>query len=149
MPRVQCAVRRGPQRPNVVACLVEPVVGFPERAAAQVLVGVDQRTPAEERPLPDLIAGDRARGWRLAAGLGAAGQCLGIWRPGVRRGGYLVQRDEVRSAAAATAYLDVGLGYDRQVELRAISELGEDPPGPLVSGPGPVSQHVDERAQVR
>src|ERR1700740_1697107 len=102
MPWVQCAVRGGPQRPDVVASLMEPVVGFPERAAAQVLVGVDQRAPAEERPLPDLIAGDRVRGWRLAARLGAAGQGS---RMGARRAGCLVQRDEVRSAAAAAAYL--------------------------------------------
>jgi putative ABC transport system ATP-binding protein len=76
--------------------------------------------------------------WGSFGGLGAAGRCLGIWRRGVRRGRYLVQRDEVRSAAAATAYLNVGLGYDRQVELGAVGELGEDPPGPLVSGSGPV-----------
>src|ERR1039457_47859 len=43
MPWVQRAGRCCPQRPDVVPCLVEPVVGLPQRAPAQVLVGVDER----------------------------------------------------------------------------------------------------------
>jgi len=96
----------------VVARLVELVVGFKQRAAAQVLVGVDQRAPAEECPLPDLIGRYRVRSRRLAAGLGTNGQCLSIRRLGVRGGRCLVKRYEVRSAAAATAYLDISVGYD-------------------------------------
>ena len=52
-------------------------------------------------------------------------------------------------AAAVGAYLDFGLGRDRQIELGAVGELGENPPDPLAAGPGPVPQHVDERAQIR
>jgi hypothetical protein len=144
VPWVHGAVRRGPQRPDVVAGLVQPVVGLPQRAPAQVLVNIDQRAPAEERPLPDLIAGDRVRGWQLAIGLAAACLCLGVWR-----GGHLVQRNEVRSAAAATAHLDLGLSHDRQVELGAVGVLGEDPLDPLAAGPRLVPQHINELAQTR
>ena len=56
----------------------------------------------------------------------------------VRRDGCLVQQDEVWGAAAAAARLDLHLGDDRQVELGAVGELGEDPPDPLVGGPAPV-----------
>src|SRR5580698_588231 len=56
------------QHPGEVACLVRPAVGLPQRAPPQVLVGVDQRAPAVEGPLPDLLAGDRVRGRRLIAG---------------------------------------------------------------------------------
>jgi hypothetical protein len=63
--------------------------------------------------------------------------------------GYPVQRDEVGGASAAAAQVDTGLGHDRQVELGAVGELREDPPDPLVGGPGPVPQHVDELAELR
>jgi hypothetical protein len=46
---VQRAGRCCPQRPDVVPCLVDPVVRLPQRASAQVLVGVDECAPAEER----------------------------------------------------------------------------------------------------
>ena len=52
VPWVQGAMRRGPQRPDVVARLVQPAVDFPQRVPPQVLVGVDQRAPAEGRPTP-------------------------------------------------------------------------------------------------
>jgi hypothetical protein len=148
MPRVQRTVRRRPQCPYLVACLVQPVMGFPQRAPAQVLVCVDQRAPAEERPLPDLIAGHQVRSGRLAAGLGPAGRCAGVLGLGAGRGD-LIEHDEVRSSAAPAALLDAGLGRDGQIELGAVRELGEDPPDPLISGPDPVPQHVDDRAQIR
>ena len=77
-------MRRGPKRPDVVACLVQPAVGFPQRVPPQVLAGVDQRAPAEEGPLPDLLTGDRVRGLQLTAGaLRAAGiRASGFWEPG-------------------------------------------------------------------
>jgi hypothetical protein len=97
MPWVQRALSRGPQRPDAMACLVQPAVGFPERAPAQVLVGVDQRAPAEERPLPDLIAGERVGGRDPAAGLAVtgptfAGLAAAIRGPRIRRDRRLVQR---------------------------------------------------------
>src|SRR5580692_12464611 len=66
------------QHPGVVACLVRPAVDLPQRAPPQVLVGVDQRAPAEEGPLPDLLAGDRVRGRRLIAWCLAA-WCVAVW----------------------------------------------------------------------
>jgi hypothetical protein len=60
----------------------------------------------------------------------------GFWEPG--GGGCLVQRDEVQGAAAVAARLDLRLGDDRQVELGAVGELGEDPPDPLAGGSAPV-----------
>jgi hypothetical protein len=143
MPGIQRAVRGGPQRPDVVASLMQPVVGFPRRAPTQVLVGVDQRAPAQEGPLPDLLAGDRVRDRRRAAGpivvaLAPAGRGPGTGPRGARLGWCLVQRDEVRGTAATAALVYLGLGHHRQVELGPVGELGEDPPDPLVSGPGPV-----------
>src|SRR5580698_3039860 len=85
------------QHPGEVACLVRPAVGLPQRAPPQVLVGVDQRAPAVEGPLPDLLAGDRVRGRRLTAGCAAAGRHPVVRVPGGWPG--LVQRDEVRGTA--------------------------------------------------
>ena len=79
------------QHPGEVACLVRPAVDLPQRAPPQVLVGVDQRAPAEEGPLPDLLTGDRMRGLQLTAGaLPAAGiRAAGFWEPGGAGAWYL------------------------------------------------------------
>jgi hypothetical protein len=44
------------KRADVVPCLVEPVVGLPPRAAAGVLIDVNQGTSAGERPLAEPLA---------------------------------------------------------------------------------------------
>ncbi len=46
--------------------------------------------------------------------------------PGIRLPGCLVERHEVRGGAAAA---HLSLGYDRQIELRAVGELGENATG--------------------
>src|SRR5580698_9230781 len=124
------------QHPGEVACLVRPAVDLPQRAPLQVLVGVDQRAPAVEGPLPDLLARDRVRGQLLTAGCAAAGRRLPVRFSRAWPGGCLVERDKVRSTAGAATCLDVGRGHDCQVELGPVGELGEDPPDVLTVGSG-------------
>jgi len=80
VPGVGGAGGGGPQRPDVVAGFVQAAVGLPGGAASQVLAGVGEGDPGEERPVVDLLRGGGVRGRE-----GVDGRAVGmLGRAGVR-----------------------------------------------------------------
>ncbi len=105
----------------------------------QILAGVGQGAPPEERPLADLVRGDLVSGWEPAGGRAVRDDRGG--RP--CRRGRAVEGHEVRGGPAP-AYL--GFGEDGEVELEPVVELGEHPADEPVRWSDPVPQHVHDGA---
>lgn len=112
----------------------------------QVLAGVGEGAPPEERPLADLVGGDLVGGWEPALGRAVRGDSAVCDGGAVRGGrwcrcGRAVEGQEVGGGPAPA---DLWFGEDGEVELESVVELGEHAADEPVRWSDPVPQHVDQ-----